>query len=368
MNAQPEIRKVAIIGAGNGGCAAAVDLTQRGFEVRLWGRSTDTIEPLIAAEGIEYEGVLGTGKLRPALISGDLARVMRGADLVLIMVPTHAHEDISRMLAPHVTADQLVMASPGHTLILIPTTIRRLGGRFATYCDATTLPYICRKLSPTKVRVSRTAKVLMFAAYPGEITAEAAARIAPVLPSIAPTPSLLHTVFPYTNAVHHPPGLLLNIGRVESTGGDYCHYFEGITPSVGRLIDSLDAERIAVGAAFGVTVETLPDYFFRIGYTTEAGRTGGAYGVFHHSEPNRWIKAPASIDHRFFNEDVPFGLVALSELGQLGAVGTRLIDAVIAVAGAAVGRDFRRNGLTLARMGVTGLSRERVIELLHTGE
>ena len=368
MTARSDIRRVAIIGAGNGGCAAAVDLTQRGFEVRLWGRSASTIEPLIEADGIEYEGALGTGKLRPALISGDLAQVMRGTDLVLIMGPTHAHEEISRALTPHLTVDQLVMAAPGHTLLLIPATVRRLGGRLDTYCDATTLPYICRKLSPAKVRVSRTAKVLMFAAFPGEITSEAAARIAPVLPAITPTPSLLHTVFPYTNAVHHPPALLLNIGRVEATGGDYCHYFEGITPSVGRLIDSLDDERIAVGAAFGVTVERLPDYFFRIGYTTAEGRAGGAYGVFHHSEPNRWIKAPASVGHRFFDEDVPFGLVALSELGRLGGVGTGLIDAVIAVAGAAVGQDFRRNGLTLDRMGVTGLSRDRLIELLHTGE
>ena len=33
------IREIAIIGAGNGGCAAAADLTLRGFSVRLYGRS-----------------------------------------------------------------------------------------------------------------------------------------------------------------------------------------------------------------------------------------------------------------------------------------------------------------------------------------
>ncbi|HVH73308.1 MAG TPA: NAD/NADP octopine/nopaline dehydrogenase family protein [Stellaceae bacterium] len=368
MKAPPEIRRVAIVGAGNGGCAAAVDLTRRGFEVRLWGRSAATIAPLIAAGGIEHEGIFGEGKTRPAQITEDLPRALDGADLVLIMGPTHAHEDIAQALAPHVRPHQLVMAAPGHTLLLIPGTIGRLGGRFAAYCDTTTLPYICRKVSPSRVRVSRAAKALMFAAFPGEITPEAATRIRPVLPAIAPSPSLLHTVFLYMNAIHHPAALLLNIGRLESSGGDYCHYFDGITPSVGRLIDALDCERIAVASAFGVSIEKLPDYFFRIGYTTEEGRAGGAYGVFHHSEPNRWIKAPATVDHRFFNEDVPFGLVPLSELGRLAGVKAELVDAVVAVASAATGRDFRRDGLTLERMGIAGLSPKQLDGLLASGK
>lgn len=367
MNSLPEVRRVAVIGAGNGGCAAAVDLTQRGFEVRLWGRRAETIAPLIAADGIEHEGIFGEGKTRPAQITDDLAQAVDGADLALVMGPTHAHEDIARGLAPHLTPWQLVMASPGHTLLLIPATIRKLGGRFAAYCDATTLPYICRKMSPVRVRVSRAAKALMFAAFPGAITEEAAARIGPVLPAITPVPSLLHTVFPYMNAIHHPAALLLNVGRIEATSGDYRHYFEGITPAVGRLIDALDRERIAVAAAFGVAVEALPDYFFRIGYTSEDGRAGGAYGVFHHSEPNRWIKAPAAIEHRFFSEDVPFGLVPLSELGRLAAVETALIDAVIVVASATAGHAFRSNALTLERMGIAGLSPDRLNALLRSG-
>ena len=55
------IKTIAIIGAGNGGCAAAAHLTQRGFDIRLYGRSARTTEPLSAIGGIEYEGVLGEG-------------------------------------------------------------------------------------------------------------------------------------------------------------------------------------------------------------------------------------------------------------------------------------------------------------------
>jgi len=36
------IKTIAIIGAGNGGCAAAAHLAHRGFDIRLYGRSPAT--------------------------------------------------------------------------------------------------------------------------------------------------------------------------------------------------------------------------------------------------------------------------------------------------------------------------------------
>jgi opine dehydrogenase len=367
MPAAP-IKTIAIIGAGNGGCAAAAQLTQRGFDVRLYSRSRSTTDPLAAIGGVEYEGELGEGFARLALITNDAGAAIARADLVLITAPTHAHEDVARTISPHLSSEQLVMAAPGHTLMLIPSTIRRVGGRLGTYCDSSSLPFICRKSAPSRIRITRAAQVLYFATFPGEQIDAVAERIRPVFPQIQPTPSLLHTVFPYTNAVHHPPALLLNVGRVESTGGDYHHYYDGITPSVGRLIDALDAERVAVAAGLGVTIEPLPQFFFRMGYTSAAGRDGGtAYSVFHNSDPNRWIKAPATIDHRFLNEDVPYGLVAISELGGLAGVPTPCADAVIAVASIVTGRPYRDQGLTRERLGIGGMSVAEALDLLKTG-
>jgi opine dehydrogenase len=156
---------------------------------------------------------------------------------------------------------------------------------------------------------------------------------------------------------------------VESTGGDYNHYYDGITPSVGRLIDALDAERIAVAAGLDVAIEPLAEFFFRMGYTNAAGRDGGtAYDVFHNSAPNRGIKAPATIDHRFLNEDVPFGLVAIAELGRAAGIPTPCADAVIDIASIVAARPFRRDGLTRERMGIGGMTAAEVTTLLRTGK
>ena len=40
------VQKVTILGAGHGGCAAAADLTARGFEVRLHARREESLAPL----------------------------------------------------------------------------------------------------------------------------------------------------------------------------------------------------------------------------------------------------------------------------------------------------------------------------------
>jgi opine dehydrogenase len=105
-----------------------------------------------------------------------------------------------------------------------------------------------------------------------------------------------------------------------------------------------------------------------MGYTNATGRDGGtAYDVFHNSEPNRWIRAPATIDHRFLNEDVPYGLVAIAELGRVAGVPTPCADAVIAIASIVAARSYRQEGLTLERMGIAGMTAAEVTALLRTG-
>src|SRR5229473_7543422 len=194
MPAAP-IKTIAIIGAGNGGCAAAAHLTQRGFDVRLYGRSRGTTAPLSAIGGVEYEGALGEGFARLSLITNDAGAAIAGADLVLIMAPTHAHEDVARTVAPHIAPRQVIMAAPGHTLLLIPNTIRKAGGRLGIYCDSSSLPFICRKSAPGRINVTRAAQILYFAVFPGEEVDATAQRVRQVFAHIEPRPSLLHTVF-----------------------------------------------------------------------------------------------------------------------------------------------------------------------------
>ena len=364
----PGNMQIAIIGAGHGGCAAAADLGLQHFSVRLWARSESTLADLRARGGVETTGALGEGMVPVPVMTTDMGEAVRGAGVVMLCVPTQAHGDIAALLAPHLTPEQIVLATPGHTVLLIPGALRDHGVARPVVAETATLPYICRMDGPARVRVNKKADAMPFAVFPGREMARVRPAIARFFPAIRPVENVLATVFPYGNAIHHPPATLCNAGRIEATEGDYYHYHDGITPAVGRLIDALDGERRAVGEALGVAVTPFVENFWRMGYTTEAARDSGlAYEAFHQSEPDRWIRAPRSLDHRFLDEDVPYGLIPLSELGRLGGVPTPTMDHMIHLATVATGIDYRGRGLTLARMGIAGMDPSAVTALLENG-
>src|SRR5688500_795403 len=117
------IREIAIIGAGNGGCAAAADLTLRGFSVRLYGRSESTVAPIRKRGSIEISGSLGEHVVPISKVTNDAGEAIRSADLVIMMGPTHAHGAMAETVAPHLSDEQILLAAPGHTLLLIPNAL-----------------------------------------------------------------------------------------------------------------------------------------------------------------------------------------------------------------------------------------------------
>ena len=163
---EKQIHNVAIIGAGSGGLAATVDLTIRGFTVRLWSRRIETLRPIQMRGGIEYSGVFGEGFIEPTLVTDDLGEVLLEAELVLIMLPTSAHFEIGQLLAPHLTKEQTVFLAPGHTLTILPAALHAGGMISPEFCEVGTLPYICRKDENARVTISKCSDYLPFAAFP----------------------------------------------------------------------------------------------------------------------------------------------------------------------------------------------------------
>ena len=74
-----------------------------------------------------------------------------------------------------------------------------------------------------------------------------------VWPAVEKAESVFQTTLQNGNPVIHPAVTLLNAGLLERTGGDFLFYEEGVTESVGRLIEAVDNERLAIAAALGVT-------------------------------------------------------------------------------------------------------------------
>src|SRR5258706_9556197 len=169
------ISTIAVLGAGNGGLAAAADLTLRGYEVRLYSRSARTLAPVLDRGGIELieggkNGFAGVG-----LMGTDIDNAVAGADAVMLAAPASAHAELAAGLAPSLGDRQIVFLNPGHTggSLHVASVLRRLG-RTPKICETVTLTYICRSTAPAAVEIYRRTQNLRLAAFPGKHTAELA--------------------------------------------------------------------------------------------------------------------------------------------------------------------------------------------------
>ncbi|RTL65236.1 MAG: NAD/NADP octopine/nopaline dehydrogenase [Pseudonocardiaceae bacterium] len=362
---------VAVLGAGNGGLAAAADLTLRGHEVRLFSRTDQALAPIRGAGGLSLEGTAGSGFARPTLVTSDLAAAVDGAEVVMLVVPSTALATYGRLLAPHLRNDQVVFLNPGGTGgSLAFAAAARAAGLMGDLlvCETSTLTYACRITGPAAVRISNVAPKLPFAAFPARHGARVEEAVTALYPAIDRWANVLQTGLANLNAIEHPPQALLNTGWIEHTQGDFYFYYEGTTPSVGRVIDRVDEERLALATALGSPVKPFVDAFCDAGYTTaEAAATGSAHTALQCSEPNRWFKSPPSLDHRYVHEDVGHGLVPWSEWARMVGTPTPVIDSLITIGGAVTGRNYRADGLTSSAMGVEGLDRAGLEAFLTDG-
>jgi len=166
----------------------------------------------------------------------------------------------------------------------------------------------------------------------------------------------------------HPAGMLGNAGWIESTGGDFLYYREGITPSISAWIEEVDRERLEIVRLLGLKPVRFVDIFHQAGLTSEDARASGSiYRAIKESEPNKTIKSPSSLDHRYIKEDVGYGLVPMAEIARLLSVKTPVMDALVTLASTALRTDFRTEGLTLEKMGLAGVQPENLPQILHEG-
>jgi opine dehydrogenase len=362
---------VAILGAGHGGCAAAADLGQRGYRVRLHARNPERLAPLRAQGGIEARGIV-QGLVPIDLLTGDVAQAVRGADLIMLVVPGIAHSHYARALAPLIDGSMPFFINPGHTGggLHFLHELRNAGYRGTVRsCETVSLTYITRMEGLGLVNIYSTTKRLGFAALPGNELDTLLALVKPLYPEIQAASSVLETGLSNLNAVFHPPGMIMNAGWIQHTHGDFLFYREGFTDAIGRVTAAIDAERMHVAEALGVPAVPFIDVFYAAGLTSKAARDSGDISrACRESEPNKTIRSPSSLDHRYLHEDVGHGLVPIAALGRLAGVATPTIASVIELAGLAVGRDYARNGLTLERMGLAGKSPSQLLRFVQEGE
>lgn len=366
------MKNITVLGAGNAGCAAAAHLALMGYSVSMFNRWESELAPIKQKGGIHIKGVVGEGFAEIKTATTDIEEAAEGADFFLVVTPALAHGYLATELTRVIDSrGATIMLNPGHSggALHFMESLRKAGvDSEVRICETNTNTYICRLTGAAEVTVYNLARKILFGALPGKYTDELAEMVRGIYPFISPVESVLDTGFANLNAIMHPAGMLLNAGRIESKGSGFSFYYDGCTPAVGRLIDAVDRERLAIMDALGVEPVSFVRIFYDYGATSShALESGSAYDALRESEPNRALRAPKSLADRYISEDVPFGLVPIAAFGDMAGVPTTAIDSLITLASIVNATDYRRDGLTLERMGLSGQNVRSIKEYLYKG-
>ena len=338
--------KITVLGAGAGGTTVAFDCASHGHEVRLFdfAQFPNNIAAIASQGGIAAEGdIAGFGDI--AYSGHDIDDALRDAELVYVVGPAYSTEPFGAAVAGKLWHGQTVIVTPGSCGGALA--FKRAAGLDVDddsirVAETSTLHYAVRLTEPGKIRVFLKLKAgNLLAALPNTHTQEILQLIADVYPSMEPADNVLQTSLQNANPIIHPAVTLSNAARIEMTGGDFLFYEDGVSDSVGRLIEALDKERIAIGEKLGITILPDPEIGMRQGYMLENN-----YGSGYRKAPGfLGIGAQPQLDHRYLHEDVGYGLVFMSSLGRQVGVATPGMDAVIAVASIVMARNYGAEAL-----------------------
>jgi opine dehydrogenase len=360
--------KIAVIGAGHGGKAMAAHLALMGFSVNLYNRTFEHIEVIQKRGGIELEseedGAHGFAKL--TLVTSDLAEALKGAEMVMVVVPSSAHKDVAQAVAPHVQDGQCIVLHPGRTcgaLEFHKVLFENGCTHDVTIAEAETFIYASRSDGPAQARIFRIKEAVPLAALPAIRTADVLQKINQAYPQFIDGVNVLHTGLNNMGAIFHPALTLLNAGWIEATHGDYQFYIDGVTPSVARLLEVLDRERVTVASSLGLRARNAMEWL-QLAYDT----TGtDLYDAIHNQPGYYGIKAPSTLSHRYIFEDVPMSLVPIASLGERYGVSVRGMESIIRIACIIHHTDYWRRGRTVDKLGIGGLSVNELTRYVNEG-
>jgi opine dehydrogenase len=352
-----------VIGAGHGGRAMAAHLGLLGFPTVLYNRTMDHITAIKELGGIDLESNIGDlrgfGKLEK--VTSNIAEALELAEMIMVVLPSSAHVDIATICAPHLKDGQIVVLHPGRTCGAIEfAKVIRDNGCTAdvTIAEAETFIYASRSDGPAQSRIFRIKEAVPLAALPASKTDLVLDKIHKAYPQFIDGGNVLQTGLNNMGAIFHPAISLLNAGWIESTHGDFQFYINGVTPSVARVLEALDRERVTVASSLGIRARTAMEWL-----TLAYNATGDTLEEAIHNQPGYYgIKAPPILNHRYLFEDVPMSLVPIASIGQRFGVSVRGIDSIIRLACIIHRTDYWRRGRTIEKLGLDVLD---VDELTH---
>jgi opine dehydrogenase len=368
---------VAVIGGGNGGHAVAANLSLAGFKVNFFElpQFADSLEKVLRTKEIQIQGVSIDGVAKLNLATTDIQQAIKDVEVIFVITPAFGHKAMAEISAPFVQDGQIIILMPGSggSLEFINIFKQKKVKREITFAESCTLPYGARLKGPGHVSVLINAVILPTGIFPSKKTADVISKLKQFYPMIIPAKDVLEAAINNPNPIVHPVATLLSATRIEHSKGEFYLYAEGMTPAVARAYESLNQERLSICKTLGYKLyhwDNLEFKDYNLGETEEECRyrilntsmdaAFGKDGIYAGIK----MKGPEHLKDRYVIEDVPYGMVLLSTLGDLLGVPTPTHDAVIQLASVINRTDYWKTGRGMKQLGLSTLDKKGLKKFL----
>lgn len=346
---------ITIVGCGNSGCAHAAVLSALGHRVTLLktsnGMHDANYDRIVEQKGIycidSHDADASVAVFQPVYrITRDVDRAFEDAEFVFVLTQSLQHEKIAALICPKIQNIKLLVIIPGNLGSVffrknLPASVIIAEG------ESTVIDARIEKAGTVRILFHNVRNALSF--NPQSQTSKGFELIRSLGLNYTHTrTNVIETALNNPNLVVHTVGTIMSAARIEKSEGEFWMYKEGFTPSIWKIIDSLDDEKMAVIRAYGGNPQP---YLECCKFRNEESEDIDAYQAFQNYAQNGSPKGPSAINTRYLTEDVPNGLCLLSSLGKKANIETPTTDALIAIASVMLGMDFRATGRTVERMG-----------------
>lgn len=315
--------RIAILGAGNTGKAYSAYLMEKGYEVMLYDRSAQRLSGL-REFGIEASGCV-EGTFFPT-VTACLKQAVENSQLILICTVAEGHRPVAQALRGLLQQNQdiLIMNGCWGAVEFDQELGEEARKKRVSILETSGQLILCNSPSPVSVYLKTIKKKMPAACTCPENTAAVLNRLKVMFPQLETAPDVLYTSINNSNPITHGPLALFNITRMEN-GEDYLLFGTGVSRRVAQYMEEIDRERLSVAEACHLkavsTLSTL-NSVWSSEYTS-------LYDVYHNHPSYAVTKGPKTLRHRYFAEDICYGLVPFVRLARKAGVETPYLSAMI---------------------------------------
>lgn len=326
---------VGIVGAGAVACGTAALLEQSGHRTALWSPKGKGTAALAAGASLVATGAV-EGRFQPRVAS-TAEELTAFADVVIFALPAYGHKQVMDAVAPHLRNGQTVLIS-SHASFGALYLSRLLAGR------GVVLPIVAwgttavtgRLSAPSQVSINTVRSRIDIATVPTGLAPEGLAVCRSLFGDrFVEREGLIAIALSNLNPQNHLGIALCNMTRMER--GEIWDQGLHVTANVGRLLEALDKERLAIADALGLSVRNIFEHF-HLSFHVAVDSVSAMNQEMHRQ--GRGGTGPSTADSRYVTEDVPYGLLATVRLGELTGRPAILHAAGVTLFSALYGRDF----------------------------